>query len=82
MFDFLPSPDPFTQSDYSRVVADLVGPRRSSAAARKLYPTSAYNSLVWDAVTMFTDDVYTCPTRRLAVAAADRGPTFRFSSRM
>jgi para-nitrobenzyl esterase len=67
----------FRYGDFVRNVADLVG-ARNQAAAVALYPTSSYDSAPWDLITMGTDAIYTCPTRRLAVAASSYGPTYRY----
>jgi para-nitrobenzyl esterase len=69
--------DPIDHSKFVRETTELVGADKS-AAALKLYPSGDYDSLIWDLVTMTTDAVYTCPTRRLAVAAASKAPTYRY----
>jgi para-nitrobenzyl esterase len=43
-----------------------------------LYPVADYDSNAWAAVAMFSDAIYTCPTRRLALAAAPHAPTYRY----
>jgi len=70
-------PDPFRNADFVRNVNDLVGSKNQSSAL-KLYPASAYDSLQWDLVTMISDALYTCPTRRLALAASSHGATYRY----
>jgi para-nitrobenzyl esterase len=74
---FFYSTDPIDHNTFVRLTTDLVGANKT-AAALKLYPSGNYDSLIWDLVTMTTDAVYTCPTRRLAVAAASKAPTFRY----
>jgi para-nitrobenzyl esterase len=70
-------PDPFRNADFVRNVDDLVGSKNESSAM-KLYPASEYDSPQWDLVTMISDALYTCPTRRLAVAASSQGATYRY----
>jgi para-nitrobenzyl esterase len=70
-------PDPLPHPEYVKWVGDLVGVTNMAKAFR-LYPSNAYDSLFWNFVAQATDDGYTCPTRRVALAAAARGPTWRY----
>jgi para-nitrobenzyl esterase len=69
--------DPLPKSEFTRSVTELMGARKTGAAV-KLYPLAAYDSYRWALNTMFTDAIYTCPTRRLAVAASGHGPVYRY----
>jgi para-nitrobenzyl esterase len=68
-------PDPYSEANWVQDTNALVGPERG-AQARELYPGSAYDSLKWSYITMLTDAVRGCPTRRLADEA--RGPAWRW----
>ncbi len=70
-----PLPDPYSHKVWIRDTTQLIGPEKA-AAARALYPPSDYDSRAWAFVTMETDAVRGCPTRRLANAAD--GPTWRY----
>jgi para-nitrobenzyl esterase len=72
-----PYPDPLTHGLYMRNVSDLVSAQRTAEAV-KLYPQNGYDSLLRNMVTMFTDAIFTCPTRRLALGASSHQPTFRY----
>jgi para-nitrobenzyl esterase len=71
----LPLPDPYRQVDWVRDTNALVGAKRGDAA-RKLYPVATYGSREWSYITMRTDAVLGCPTRRLANAVT--APTWRW----
>ena len=58
-------------------MTDLVGPPQAGSL-RQLYPESSYDTPWWGLVTMTTDATYTCPTRRLAVAASTHGTVYRY----
>ncbi len=49
-----------------------------AAQARSLYPPSAYDSLLWDYLTMETDATRGCPARRLANVVAAKAPVWRY----
>lgn len=70
-----PIPDPFGRRDWVQASIDLIGPELADEA-RALYPPAQYDSRAWAFVTMQTDAVRGCPTRRLANAAD--GPTWRW----
>jgi hypothetical protein len=53
----------------------IFGPT-SGAQIRQLYPLEAYDSPLWAAVTVYSDAIYGCPMRRLALAAHD--PVWRY----
>lgn len=72
---FSPFPNPYGYDDWVTDTDELVGPARGTAA-RTLYPPSAYQSFLWSYVTMRTDAVRGCPTRRLANAV--RAPVWRW----
>jgi para-nitrobenzyl esterase len=68
---------PYTTSRWIHDTVNLVGPN-FAAAARSLYPPASYDSLLWDVITMRTDAVRGCPTRRLANTLAGRAPVWRY----
>jgi para-nitrobenzyl esterase len=71
----VPPHHPFTRRDWVKYTNLLVGKSRGQQA-RQLYPLSRYDSPYWDTVGMYTDAVYTCPMRRLALAS--RGRVYRY----
>ena len=78
VFAPFPFPDPYRQADWVKDTNAIVGPSYGSRA-RSLYPPSSYDSLFWSMITLRTDAVRGCPTRRLANAAAQRGaPVWRW----
>lgn len=54
---------------------DITG-AANGATVRSLYPPESHESLVQAAVAVFTDAIYGCPMRRLALAS--NGPVFRY----
>lgn len=70
-----PLPDPYPRRDWLRDTFDIIGPEHVDEA-RALYPPSAYGSRAWSYITMRTDIVRGCPTRRLANEIA--APTWRW----
>jgi para-nitrobenzyl esterase len=66
---------PYRTSDWVRDTKDVVGPQNASRA-RSLYAPSRYGSQLWSAVALFTDAIYTCPMRRVALTS--RGPVYRY----
>ena len=72
-----PFPDPFGQTEWIHQTNAVVG-SRLGARARALYPLSAYDSALWSFLTMSTDAVHGCPTRRLANAAASNTTVWRY----
>jgi para-nitrobenzyl esterase len=72
-----PLPDPFTRRMWLGNTLDLIG-QELLDEARALYPPSAYGSRAWSFVTMRTDAVRGCPTRRLANAVSEIAPTWRW----
>ncbi len=71
-----PLPDPYTRQRWIRDTNDLLGPI-DGKQARRLYPPDAYGgSRAWSYITMRTDTVRGCPTRRLANEVA--APTWRW----
>lgn len=66
-FDYgYPAPHPYTERMWVRDTNFLLGPQRGERA-RNLYPTDAYGgSRFWSYITMRTDAVRGCPTRRIA----------------
>jgi len=71
----VPPRRPFTRKDWVKYTNLLVG-RGHGQQARRLYPLRRYDSPYWDTVRMYTDAVYTCPMRRLALAS--RGRVYRY----
>ena len=72
----LPFPLPeLSPRDFVDASTDLLGPDVAEEA-RALYPPNEYDSRAWAFVTMATDAVWGCPTRRLANSAD--GPTWRY----
>jgi para-nitrobenzyl esterase len=71
----IPPHHPFTRRDWVKYTNLLVGKSRGQQA-RQLYPLSRYDSPYWDTVGMYTDAVYTCPMRRLALTS--RGRVYRY----
>lgn len=69
--------EPFTNVNWIHTTNLLVGPQLG-AKARALYPPRDYDSLKWAYITMETDAVRGCPTRRLANANAAHAPTYRY----
>ena len=70
-----PLPKRYSRRDWIRDTNDLIG-REHAAEARALYRPSAYGSRAWAFITMRTDAVRGCPTRRLANAVD--APTWRW----
>jgi para-nitrobenzyl esterase len=70
-------PTPYLNDNWVDNTNHLVG-RGLGAQARSLYPRSAYDSLLWSYITMRTDAVRGCPTRRLANAVSARAPVWRY----
>jgi para-nitrobenzyl esterase len=70
-------PTPYGQDNWHRDTDQLVGPSLG-AQARALYPASSYDSLLWAYITMLTDTVRGCPTRRLANTVAATEPVYRY----
>jgi para-nitrobenzyl esterase len=68
-------PHPFTRKDWIKYTNILAG-KNHGPQARRLYPLRRYDSLYWDTVGMYTDAIYTCPMRRLALAT--RGRVYRY----
>ena len=69
--------DPFTNLNWIHTTNLLVGPPLG-AKARALYPSADYESLKWAYITMATDSIRGCPTRRLANAVAPQAPVYRY----
>lgn len=67
--------DPYPVQDRVRDSNAVVG-SQNGVTARRLYPVSDYDSAFWATIGLFTDAVYTCPMRRLALAS--RGPVYRY----
>jgi len=65
----------FTRRDWVKYTNMLVG-RSHGPQARRLYPLSRYDSPYWDTVGMYTDAIYACPIRRLALDS--RGRVYRY----
>jgi carboxylesterase type B len=70
-----PDPGDFTGRDWVKLTSKLVG-KDNGQQVRDLYPLSAYDSPYWDTAGIYTDAIYTCPMRRLALAS--RGPVYRY----
>jgi para-nitrobenzyl esterase len=73
------TPDPMSPGEYTRWSNDIT---LSSIAARfrKFYTADGYGTLRTALLYFWTDFVNTCPTRRVALAVADRAPTYRYMS--
>ena len=72
-----PFQDPYTTRNWVQETNSLVGWRLGSRA-RSLYPATDYDSLLWSSITMRTDAVHGCPTRRLANLVAAKAPVWRY----
>jgi para-nitrobenzyl esterase len=72
-----PYPDPFGHDEWVHETNAVVG-AHLGGRARALYAPSAYDSLLWSAITMRSDAVHGCPTRRLANALAAHGLVWRY----
>ena len=72
-----PFQDPYTTKNWVQETNSMVGWRLGSKA-RSLYPASDYDSLLWSSITMRTDAVRGCPTRRLANLVAAKAPVWRY----
>jgi len=70
-----PLDSPYPADKWVKDTNALVGPDLG-VQARSLYPPSAYDSLLWSYITMRTDAVRGCPTRRLANAV--QAPVYRY----
>jgi para-nitrobenzyl esterase len=70
-----PAPADFTSRDWVKFTNKLVG-KDNGPQVRDLYPLSGYDSPYWDAAAIYTDAIYTCPMRRLALATT--GPVYRY----
>lgn len=69
--------NPFTTHNWIHTTNLLVGPPLG-AQARALYPGDQYESLKWAYITMETDAVRGCTTRRLANANVAHAPVYRY----
>lgn len=69
--------DPFTNKNWVHATTLLAGPPLA-AKARALYPANQYESSKWAYITMATDAVRGCPTRRLASANVAHASTYRY----
>lgn len=69
--------EPFKTQNWIHTTELLVSPP-FAARARALYPPERYRSAKWAYITMETDMVRGCPTRRLANANAAHAPTYRY----
>lgn len=67
--------EPYSEGLYTRDTNFLVSPQ-AGHRVRQLYPTDAYDSPMWAAITAFSDALYTCPIRRLGLATD--GPVWRY----
>jgi para-nitrobenzyl esterase len=72
-----PFQDPYTTQNWVRDTNRLVGSSRGRLA-RSLYPSNEYDSLLWSYITMQTDAVHGCPTRRLANVVASKTVVWRY----
>ena len=72
-----PFQDPYTTKNWVQETNGMVGSRLGSRA-RSLYPATDYDSLLWSSITMRTDAVRGCPTRRLANLVAAKAPVWRY----
>jgi para-nitrobenzyl esterase len=70
-------PAPYTTKQFSHDVLNTVG-GQASGKARSLYPASGYDSRLWAYITMRTDAVRGCPTRRLANTVVQHAPVWRY----
>jgi para-nitrobenzyl esterase len=71
VFEDTPYPSDSYQRDTDEIAGAAVGD-----AVRALYPADAYDSELWAAIAAFTDAIYTCPMRRVGLAAD--GPVWRY----
>jgi para-nitrobenzyl esterase len=74
-FDFVQGFTPYRDSFYFRDTNAIAG-ATSGTAFRRQYPVDAYESPLWAAVTAYSDAVYGCPMRRLALEV--QGPVWRY----
>jgi para-nitrobenzyl esterase len=73
--EVLPPGDDYTPRDRARDTNWLVGAQRGQQL-RNLYPVKDYDSSFWASIAAFSDGVYTCPIRRLALA--NNAPVYRY----
>lgn len=73
--DFLVGSLTYRTEYYYRDSIALVG-ATLAVEARRLYPKKAYESPMWAAVAMYSDGIYGCPIRDLALAAS--GSVYRY----
>ena len=71
VFSGEPYPTEFYMRDTDEIAGSALGDQ-----VRALYPAEEYDSELWAAVAAFTDAIYTCPMRRLGLAAG--GPVWRY----
>jgi para-nitrobenzyl esterase len=69
------SGDPYRPQWFAFDTGDIVGPQ-ASRIVRTLYPVDEYDSPGWAANAFFSDAIWTCPIRRLALASS--GPVYRY----
>lgn len=74
-YEFVQGLERYGKNFYFRDSNAIVGPTRG-ARVRRLYPLAAYDSPLWAGVTLYSDGIYGCPMRRLALAA--HGPVWRY----
>jgi len=69
---------PYTKTRWVKDTNSIVGPKLGGQV-RELYPPASYDSLLWSFLTLATDAVRGCPTRRLAnEVAASGAPVWRY----
>jgi para-nitrobenzyl esterase len=73
-------PEVFTTGElnrgYSTLISNFLFAADVGRHVRTLYPIEAYGSNLWATVGMFTDAVYSCPIRALALTTS--GPAWRY----
>ena len=74
-FEEVFSGEPYPSEFYMRDTDEIAGAALGDQV-RTLYPAEAYDSELWASVAAFTDAIYTCPIRRLGLAA--EGPVWRY----
>jgi para-nitrobenzyl esterase len=65
----------YSRGDYVLDTGRLVAPD-AARAVQSLFPVGAYDGALWAAVAAYTDGVYACPIRALALTSS--GPVWRY----
>lgn len=75
LWEFVLGGKAYRNSDWVRDTNAVAG-AQNGVTVRAMYPTDQFGSPLWSTVAAFTDAVYSCPIRRLALTS--RSPVWRY----